>query len=433
MTVNADSPSEETPRRRIDVLDGIRGIAIVLVVLSHGWTIWPTTDLSKSPVSRTLFASGNFAVSIFFVIGAYLAVTSMLRASEGPRVLRFGVFWVRRWIRISAHVYVLVIAVLALTATDTGMNTYKLADTRTSALHIVTYTWTDYVSTNALLARPDLGHLWYVCTDIWVILLLSLLVYLFARRRATLFAILAAITVAVMLYRHHVYVVEGEFQASVRITCRMDSMLWGAMAAVALPWLRTLAPRAPTYGAISVVSLVPIMFLARPTSAYYGYAGVLLDLALFVFVISIALAPPAAGVQKVLAGRSLRLLGRYSLPLYLWHYPIFWYLARNTISWSWEARVVVGISLSMLIALVTQRVIEKPLQSWLSSSEWRRAADDGLLRTLTRKAREAVSSALTQLRGSHSAESEPSVTGPAMMTGSLGTTDEPARETGLGD
>ena len=83
--------------------------------------------------------------------------------------------WLRRWIRISAHVYPLVILVLAMTAVNWNMMVaYQDTDTRESALRIVTYTWNGYVRENAFAARPDLGHLWYVCTDLWVIGLILL-------------------------------------------------------------------------------------------------------------------------------------------------------------------------------------------------------------------------------------------------------------------
>lgn len=370
---------EASPRRRVAVLDGIRGIAIVLVVLSHGWTIWPSQGIQDSPALRTLFGSGNFAVSIFFVVGAFLAVSAMLRQSDERGQFRFGVFWVRRWLRISAHVYPLVIAVLALTAMDRNMNVYAFADTRASAWHIITYTWTDYVSNSALFARPDLGHLWYVCADIWGMLLLAVLVHLLGRRRAVLLAALVAITVLVMVWRHHVYVTDGEFQALVRISCRIDSMLWGAMAAVALPWARRWSRVAPRAGGLALVALVPVMFLARTNAAYFSYAGVLLDAALFVFVLSTALAEPWQGVSRVLGWRPLQALGRYSFPLYLWHYPIFWYLSRNATDWSWEARTAVGLGVSLVISVVAMWLIERPLQRWLTAPGWGVATDLGLV------------------------------------------------------
>ena len=82
MTVTSDLPVDTATRPRIEVFDGLRGIAIVLVILSHGWTIWPNTGVMGNGILRAPFSSGNFAVSIFFVIGSYLAVTAMLRERD---------------------------------------------------------------------------------------------------------------------------------------------------------------------------------------------------------------------------------------------------------------------------------------------------------------------------------------------------------------
>ena len=46
-------------------LDGLRGIAIVLVVVSHTWTL---TEMPEGGLGRILMTSGNFAVAFFFVV-----------------------------------------------------------------------------------------------------------------------------------------------------------------------------------------------------------------------------------------------------------------------------------------------------------------------------------------------------------------------------
>ena len=85
------------------------------------------------------------------------------------------------------------IVVLVLTAVNWNMMVaYQGTDTRESAFRIVTYTWNGYVRENAFAARPDLGHLWYVCTDLWVIGLILLIVFLVGRWRPVLLASLAA-------------------------------------------------------------------------------------------------------------------------------------------------------------------------------------------------------------------------------------------------
>jgi peptidoglycan/LPS O-acetylase OafA/YrhL len=374
--------------RRVRVLDGIRGFAIILVLLSHTWIVAPVSDIDDRAL-QVLMSSGNYAVSIFFVVGGFLATRGMLREVDRRGSLRPGVTWVRRWIRISAHVYPLVIAVLALTAVDQNMVAYKLNNTRESAWHIITYTWNGYVRTHPLEARPDLGHLWYVCTDIWTVGFIALLVFVLGRRRQVLLLALAASVLVVMLYREHVYQTEGLFPALTRVQTRADGLLWGAMAAVALPWLRGLAPRAQALNLLSVVALVPLMWAVNDSADYFGFAGWLLNLDLAVLVVTTSLAEPRRVVQRVVGWAPLELVGRYSLVLYIWHYPIFFYLSRNTLDWSWPWRTLVGYGLTVAIAVVTQRLIERPLQRWLSSPSWR-AVDDGFPTAIRRKVRGEV-------------------------------------------
>jgi peptidoglycan/LPS O-acetylase OafA/YrhL len=356
-------------RNRVDVFDGLRGIAIVLVVLSHTWIL---VAKPHSEVLRILFSSGNYAVSIFFVVGGFLATRGMLRQLENTGSLRFGVIFARRWIRLSSQVYPLVITVLALTAIDTNMAAYRLNDTRESAFRIVTYTWNGYVRTHAFEARPDLGHLWYVCTDLWVIALILLLVFMLGRRRWALFSALAACTLLVMIYREHVYNgPNGEFVALISVQTRADGLLWGAMAAVALPWVRVLADDAARVGTAAVVALVPLMWAVNSDARYFSLAGWALNVTLSLFVMSMSIAPPARYVSIGLGWRPLVALGRYSLVIYIWHYPIFWYISRNTPDWLPGWRTLTGYLATLAIAVVAQWLIERPVQRWLRSEFWR--------------------------------------------------------------
>ncbi|HSK34041.1 MAG TPA: acyltransferase family protein, partial [Propionicimonas sp.] len=227
-----------------------------------------------------------------------------------------------------------------------------------------------YVRTNPYDARPDLGHLWYVCTDLWVIGLILVLVFLLGRRRVALFAALVAITLLVMIYRQHVFTTEGLFPALTRVQTRADGLLWGAMAAVALPWCKRFASIAQPVGAISVVALVPLMWAVNDSADYFGLGGWFLNLSLALFAISSAVSDPQRRVREVLSWAPLAALGRYSLVLYIWHFPIFWYLSRNTSDWSWGWRTAVGYAATAVIAIVAQVVIERPVQRWLASDFW---------------------------------------------------------------
>ena len=228
-------------RPRLLALDGLRGIAIALVVLSHTWVL---TQMPDEGPGRVLMTSGNYAVAYFSAIGGFLATRALLREVESRGQVRPAIFFVRRWIRISGQVYPLVIFVLVLTAIDANMETYRQSDTRASAWHIVTYTWNGYLREQAFFARPDLGHLWYVCTDIWVVGMIALAVFLLRGRRVPLFVLFTAAAIVVYIFRRDVFVTESESAALIRIHTRADGLLWGAAAAVAMPWMERLRPYA---------------------------------------------------------------------------------------------------------------------------------------------------------------------------------------------
>lgn len=377
--------SAGTARDRL--LDGIRGYAIVLVLMSHTWIVAPTYAWHRW---RWVWASGDYAVTIFFVVSGFLATRAMLREIDRTGRLRPGVIWLRRWIRISAHVYPLVLVVLALTSANWNMMVaYQGKNTSESAWRIVTYTWNGYVRTHATTARPDLGHLWYVCTDLWVIGLILLLVWLVGRWRPVLALTLAAALLVVMVYRQHVYETEGLFNALVRLQTRADGLLWGALAAVALPWLQRLQRYAAVAMVVAACLLVPLMGATVDPVHYFGWGGWLLNLDMAVFVVAAASARPPRLLSATVGSRPLVAFGRYSLVLYIWHYPIFWFMSQNNVRWSWQERTLVAYAVTFAVAIAGQLLIERTVQRWLRSERWQ-VLDRGIGPALADGARWAV-------------------------------------------
>ena len=141
------------------VFDGIRGIAIVLVVLSHGVVdLAPRARRAHTLAHARSSASGNFAVSIFFVVGAFLATRSLLRGASTAEGLRPGVQLrpplppSQRPGRASCCSSCCVRHGPGRTPTPTPR-----PRPATRSLRIATYTWNWYLQANALVARPDLG------------------------------------------------------------------------------------------------------------------------------------------------------------------------------------------------------------------------------------------------------------------------------------
>jgi peptidoglycan/LPS O-acetylase OafA/YrhL len=368
-------------RQRTAAFDGLRGIAIVLVVLSHGWTLWPTDGISKNRLVDSLFTNGNLAVSIFFVVGGFLTTRALLGEVARTSSLRVGVALVRRFARISAHTYTLLAVVMFVTVFD-DTDPYPKAETRSSVLHVATYTWNWFLEHHATIARPDLGHLWYVCVDMQVYVLLVVLVYFLARRPLVLLSVLAGLTVAVIIWRAHVIAVEGGYTALLRTTTRMDGLIWGALVAVALPYLQRAWVRqaASALVAVGLGGLVVLLYSTRNSDDYFRADGVAINLAVVFFVIGGCFSSPALPALKALAWQPLQVLGRTSLAIYVWHYPIFWGVSRHTTTWNWLPKTVLAFALTAVAVVLAQRYVERPVQRWLGHPHWHEMR--GVLRAL---------------------------------------------------
>ena len=359
-------------RDRVLVFDGLRGIAILLVMLSHtSWLTWPYVRGEGNVFTRALLENGNFAVSIFFVIGAFLYTTGLLNRAASPHGLHPGVQVVRRFLRLTPAVLVL-LGVLACVAALEPTPTYDGLRFGESAQSILTYTWNWYVKDNPLVARPDLGHLWYLSVDMQVFLLVLLLVWLMHKRPWALIGTLSLILLMVFAWRTHVYQTEGLYQALLRTNARMDAPLSGALAACLVPYARKFAAWAPAAALGSLVALAALSLATVEDVRFFRLAGDLVDLALAVFVVACTIAPVSHRLTNVVGFAPLAMLGRRSLSLYIWHFPIYMYLYHHTESWSYQLRTALALALTVAIAVVNDRTVEHWVGRTLVDPRWSR-------------------------------------------------------------
>jgi peptidoglycan/LPS O-acetylase OafA/YrhL len=93
-------------RRHIPALDGLRGIAVLLVLWAHV----PTGSLGTTLETAKLFVKpGYLGVDVFFVLSGFLITRILLADREAGVPLSW--FWARRFLRIFP-IYYLLLAVL---------------------------------------------------------------------------------------------------------------------------------------------------------------------------------------------------------------------------------------------------------------------------------------------------------------------------------
>jgi peptidoglycan/LPS O-acetylase OafA/YrhL len=96
------------PARHIAALDGLRGIAVLAVLLFHfSWAFPDTTPLLSA--LRKVFWSGWIGVDLFFVLSGYLITRGLVKDSQYSVSKRLKLFWARRAFRIFPLYYIVLI------------------------------------------------------------------------------------------------------------------------------------------------------------------------------------------------------------------------------------------------------------------------------------------------------------------------------------
>jgi peptidoglycan/LPS O-acetylase OafA/YrhL len=387
--------------RRVDLYDGLRGVAIVLVVLSHGWQLWPVDWIDSHAWVRPFFRNGNSGVTVFLVAAGFLMYRALTARRDLAR-MRPDTALARRIARVGPMLWLFLIVAVSVSAIDGSADAWN-ADTPASVWHVLTYTWNWYVQGNLVTSRPDFGHLWYLSVDMQAFVIMACFLYVLRRRPVGLLWALAGFYLVLVWWRFHVTQTEYIFVVLVRTTVRMDPFVVGVLVAAALPQLRRLQipDRVLAWAAAgSLAALVPLLFWCDHDLAYLRWGGTVLEWDVALFFAAIGLGGTSPFLARVMGNEPLVWLGRASLALYIWHYPVFMFVQRHTeaTGWSWQAATVVGLVGTIAICVASDRLVDRRVGAFLRRPGWR-TLDDGVPLWLAARARPAMAQLRT--RASH--------------------------------
>ncbi|EWT02976.1 hypothetical protein N865_00605 [Intrasporangium oryzae NRRL B-24470] len=350
---------------RISALDGLRGLAVLLVAVGHaGDQLWPRSLVNEVPVLRGFFGGG--AVVIFFVVGGLIVTRGLLR-DHAEGALDPVRFYLRRLVRVGAQLLPLALAVLVVSRVDATDRTPP-AVTAQSLMHVLTQTWNTYTQDNLLASRSDLGHLWYLSVQQQCYLLLPLLVAVLAVHRRVFAGLLLALVVAVTVWRYHVLDTDGWVIAATATTTRADGLIMGVLLAVALPFLTRFRDRAAMVMTVSGVAMVVLIGVLQELAPFQFLRewGIVFTLVTAAMVAAIFIAQGPSAVSRLLSKPALTYLGRASLAIFVWHLPVFAFVARHTTTWDWMPRTILGASLLAAVVWTTHRWFDEPARRWLA-------------------------------------------------------------------
>jgi peptidoglycan/LPS O-acetylase OafA/YrhL len=314
--------------RHIPALDGLRGTAILLVVMLHATEAFGRVHPVQPVVGKVLNV-GFTGVDLFFVLSGFL-ISGILLASKGSPSY-FRVFYIRRTLRIFPLYYAylaLIFVVLPLVSAPIRNNYSELR------AHQLWY-WT-YLGNflNAMQGgwRMDgalTTHFWSLAVEEQFYLLWPTVVLFLSFK--SLRNLCIAIIIATPFLRLGLRVANvNPIAVYVLTICRADALALGALIAVTL---RTDSGRALVRRYAMTALIVAAIALAAIGAWRHGFGqfdivigtiGYSVWAAFYGALLSVAVTMPPRGewIAALLSARWLRFFGKYSYAMYVFHRPL---------------------------------------------------------------------------------------------------------------
>ncbi len=328
-------------------IEGLRGIAVALVVLFHAGLPIP---------------GGFIGVDVFFVISGFLITGLLLREHERSGRVSLSNFYARRIRRLLPAATVVLFATLAAAFVFIGPldRPSVMADGAASALSLANIRFAlEEGNYFAAISQPSpFLHFWSLSVEEQFYLVWPALLLFAARgRRRWVGAVLVAVLAA--SFAANIYFTDTSIGwAFYSLPTRAWQLALGGLLAVAGTSFGRL-PRLPAAvaGWVAIAGLVAAAMLINERTPYPGVAALGPALAAAVLIASGTRSP---GPAVLLSTSPIRFLGRISYSLYLWHWPILILvpLAVGT-SFPAEGRPVLALA-AVVTAWASWRFVEEP-------------------------------------------------------------------------
>jgi peptidoglycan/LPS O-acetylase OafA/YrhL len=371
---------------RIATIDGLRGIAILLVVWFHVWQIcWqsaviPLVNVSLQPFPET----GFLGVALFFFISGFVLLLPYAEAARlGRRPPPLRHFFLRRFFKIVPSYVLCIVVLLAL-----GVESYpSFSDAvRDVAFHLLfIHDW--FAVTNGTID----GVMWSLGAEVQFYLIFPFIAAAFVRRpiaaTIAMFAIANAWRIWCMASNHY-FLAQRMQQLPAYFDFFAAGMLAAALSAV-VAQRPALTRRRGLFTALALAGFA-VMFIV--TRGYFDQrydAGwpYLQDLELRSLL---ALGYAAAGLgslfavrafQRALGNPALLFLAAISYNLYLWHQPLAKLLMAHHVppfrgadphlDDAWRlAFAFVAVAAAVAVSSAITYGFERPILRW--SKRWER-------------------------------------------------------------
>ncbi|MET2012068.1 acyltransferase family protein [Microbacterium chocolatum] len=351
--------------RRIEGIDGLRGIALTLVVLFH------------------LFGNGRVSggVDVFLVVSGFLLALSLGGALRSQTPVGVTRRWGRMFARLAppAAVVLLFVVLISVFVLPPWTREQNLREVVAAALYFENWEliWSQLAYGAAGPLASPVQHFWSLSIQAQVFIVLPVLAFVIARclpsgRSAVrlFWSVVAVSTVTSFAYAWTLNSTAPDI-AYFDSFARFWELGVGALAASVLT--RRLSIRRSWASALGWVGLALVITSAWLVDGARHFPGpyALLPVGGALLVIVACASTGRHSLSAVLSARPLRALDRISYPLYLWHWPLLiTVLAMTGLDSVGPIEALVVLTASVLAALATNRLVGVPvaylIARWLS-------------------------------------------------------------------
>ncbi|MGW1289215.1 acyltransferase family protein [Streptomyces sp. NPDC002586] len=344
------------PGTHIAPLDGLRGLAVLAVLLFHAGHL----------------SGGFLGVDLFFVLSGFLITGLLLREAASHGRIGLTAFWGRRARRLLPALTVVGVGTILLTWAFGAASVlfFALKDAPWVAAQAVNWHFVaEQIGYWNASGSRVFAHLWSIAVEWQFYLAWPLVVALAGRGRGGQWRVAvlagAGALVSLVLMLHYGDAVDTT-RAYEGTDTRAFALLLGALAATAP--VRRMVARVPGR-AVDVVCAVlacgigAAWVLADGQNAPGLFRGGLFAHSLAAAALIALLAHAPDGRAGRLAGSAVpRRLGELSYSLYLWHWPVYLLLPQTVFGLGGWWRTAVAIGVSLLAAWLTKAGVEDPVR-----------------------------------------------------------------------
>lgn len=371
--------------RRLPGLDGLRGIAVLAVIIYHA-------DVS-------MLVGGFLGVDVFFVLSGFLITALLIDELTRTNTVDRARFYIRRIRRLMPALFLVLffsVLVSGLFVLDAAYHVRR--DLPWAITFVLNWSYLFFEQSYFVnISRPPLlQHLWSLSVEeqfyvVWPIMLIALYKVKIGKitPRAKIFFASAALAIASTAWMIHLSVSNGFPIPNdpSRVYFGTDTHAMGLLVgcAAAALWRsdrlneRLTPDRAAAMNGLGLLSLAGLAYFFVFISELneFLYRGGFLVLSLLTAVLVVIAAHPGLKFGSQLGNPVLKWFGDRSYGIYLWHWPIF-VLMRSGIDIQWPDPIafVVKIAIVLVISDLSYRFVELPIRKGAIGSRltvWRAA------------------------------------------------------------